>query len=203
MADIALTIIGWLLRVLWMFMLGISIEALIFFILDGVGHFWHRLGALIGRQGDKANSSVWIQSVMCIYSVALGGIWSYLPSYLITTDGTARGQFAYRWFASYYNIGFDFRLGGLVIDYRIVALEVIGLTAIAVLLILIGNRAGIDNKVERYRQRYRKSKEHTTCDGCLNLRDGGTCHGFSTFLPEGEVRYCYRKRLWGERSGRS
>jgi len=69
-----------------------------------------------------------------------------------------------------------------------------GLLAVMVLVLEIAP------EVKRYRQRH--AEQHTTCEGCLHLRDEGECHNFAVYQAEGEVRPCYRKRLWRKKRGK-
>lgn len=203
MVNIAETIMGWLVRVLSIFFLGGGIVLILWFVLDGVGHVWHRLGAFTARQVEKTNPSPWDQSVFVVCAFAVGVIWSYLPSYVVTNDTTLRGQFAYRW--SFLNP----RPVGLIVDYWIVVLEMIGLAGIVVFLVFVGDRTGIDDKVKRYHQRQlvegfflKTRRQHTTCEGCTYLQDKKSCHDrqdpFAAAINplEGEARYCYRKQFW-------
>jgi len=201
MVDIAETIMGWLVRVLLIFFLGGNIVLILWFVLAGVGHVWHRLRAFTARQVEKTNPSPWDQSVFVVCTFAVGAIWSYLPSYVVTNDTTLRGQFAYRW--SFLNP----RPVGLIVDYWIVVLEMIGLAGIVVFLVFVGDRTGIDDKVKRYHQRqlvrrpWFTGSEHTTCKGCLLE---GECHGFDTYILvegkiieyRGKMKPCYQECWW-------
>ena len=99
---------------------------------------------------------------------------------------------------------FNLKPGGPVVDWGIVALEMIGLTTTAFLLVLVGKRTGFDDKRERCRQKQRVRRQHTTCEECMDVLDKKGCYNsFTAFLPKGAVRSCYRKRLWQQRRDKS
>jgi hypothetical protein len=211
MVDIAETIMGWLLRVFFIFLWGACTEVMLYFVLYVIGAFiwfvldvdgddYQGLGDFFGRWFDRVKlRGFWIQTVNYICILALGCISSYLPTYIISTDRMVGGQFAYRWFL------FSIPGSEYSVVYWLIALEVTGLIAVAGILIFIGGCAGIDDKVERYRQRRkeeRRRKEHTTCKGCRYLQNEGECHNFAHYLAEGEMRPCYRKRPWREKRGK-
>lgn len=200
MTEVLGTIAVWLVILLLMFGKGLFVEWFVFLLpLLVVGGFWHGLETFGNRVVNEATSGIWNKIVACAYTVALGVMWTQFPSYLVIEDGRARGQFAYRQMDGF-GI-FNLKPGGPVVDWGIVALEMIGLTTIAVLLILVGKRAGFDDKWERCRQKQRVRRQHTTCEGCMDVLDKKCCHNSRmAYLPEGAVRFCYRKRLWGQRS---
>jgi len=216
MVDIAETIMGWLLRVFFIFVKGFCIEVMLYFVLYVIGGFiwfvldvdgddYQGLGDFFGRWFDRVKlRGFWIQTVNYICMLALGCISSYLPTYIISTDIMVGSQFAYRWFPFGIIAGSEYS----VVDW-LIAEEVTGLIAVAGILIFIGRCAGIDDKVERYRQRRkeeRRRKEYTTCEttceGCTYLQDKKSCHDhqdpFAAAINplEGEARYCYRKQFW-------
>lgn len=151
----------------------------------------------------KAQTEPRIVLVICL--VALAAICLYVPSYITITgtngDIIASGVYHYRWVWNLVKINAkstptaDGTLKMLV-DYGLLRLEGALLTAIVGFFL-----AGVINKeVGRYHQRH--AEQHTTCEGCLYVRDGGWCYHFTTgCLAEGEVRACYRKRLWRELTG--
>lgn len=203
MTEVLWAIAALLVYLLLMFGVGAVVEWFVIVLpLTIVGGFWHGLRTFGNRVTNEAISGIWNTMVSCVYTVALGVMWTQFPSYLVIEDGGARSQFAYRWMEGF-GI-FNLKPGGPVVDWGIVALEMIGLTTVAALLMLVGKRAGFDDKWKRCRQKQRVRRQHTTCEGCMDVLDKKCCHNSRmTYLPEGAVRSCYRKRLWGQRSDKS
>jgi hypothetical protein len=201
--EVLWAIAAGLVVLLLMFGAGVTVEWFVIVLpVTVVGSFWHGLRTFSNRVANEALSGIWNPIVACAYTVALGVMWSVFPSYLVIDDGGARGQFAFRQMDGF-GI-FSLKPGGPVVDWGIVALEMIGLATVAALLMLVGKRAGFDDKWKRCRQKQRVRRQHTTCEGCMDALDNECRHNsFMAYLPEGAVRSCYRKRSWGQRSDKS
>ena len=85
--------------------------------------------------------TVWTRAVVVIYLVVVAGVCLYVPTYGHGAQimGELRPGFAYKWVWDMGSSFEQYSYAASVVDYGRVALEVVGLTAIAGVLFLIGS----------------------------------------------------------------